>query len=56
VWCATEFSTMRQLRKYFRNEREVERDEIYISSYWKQGRTEDQHKIDKRKDAEEQAK
>ncbi len=54
VWCASEFSTMKKLRKYFRGEREVERDEIYISSYWKYGRTEDQHKIDKRKDAEQQ--
>lgn len=56
IWCASEFSTMRQLRKYFRNEREIERDEIYISSYWKHGRTEDQHKVDKKKDAEQQAK
>ncbi|MBD1557551.1 siderophore-interacting protein [Vibrio sp. S9_S30] len=56
VWCASEFTIMRQLRQYFRNDREVEREAIYISSYWKHGRTEDQHKIDKKKDADQQAK
>ena len=54
VWCACEFDDMRGLRQYFRNERQVERDNIYISSYWKQGVTEDGHKVLKRQDAEEQ--
>ncbi|MCG9577476.1 siderophore-interacting protein [Vibrio tubiashii] len=54
VWCACEFDSMRALRQYFRNEKEVERENIYISSYWKQGVSEDGHKVIKRQDAEEQ--
>ncbi len=52
VWCACEFDLMRALRQYFRNEKEVERENIYISSYWKQGVSEDGHKVIKREDAE----
>ena len=52
VWCACEFDSMRALRQYFRNEKEVERENIYISSYWKQGVSEDGHKVIKREDAE----
>ncbi|MGF1694283.1 siderophore-interacting protein [Vibrio lamellibrachiae] len=54
VWTACEFDSMRELRQYFRNEKEVERENIYISSYWKQGISEDGHKAIKRKDADEQ--
>ncbi|MZI95243.1 siderophore-interacting protein [Vibrio sp. CAIM 722] len=50
VWCACEFDSMRSLRQYFRNEHEIERDYIYISSYWKDGVTEDGHKVIKRDD------
>lgn len=52
VWAACEFSSMRALRTYFTQERDVARDKLYISSYWREGRSEDQHKIDKRKDME----
>lgn len=52
VWCACEFDSMRSLRQYFRNEQQVERENIYISSYWKQGVAEDGHKVIKRQDAE----
>lgn len=52
VWCACEFETMRELRQYFRNEKQVGRERIYISSYWKNGVTEDGHKVIKREDAE----
>ncbi|WP_392339419.1 siderophore-interacting protein [Moritella marina] len=54
VWCACEFSTMRALRQYFRNEKNVDKDNLYISSYWKSGCTEDGHKIAKRNDNEAQ--
>ncbi len=47
-----EFDSMRALRQYFRNEKEVDRENIYISSYWKQGVSEDGHKVIKREDAE----
>ena len=50
VWCACEFSIMRQLREHFRNERPVEPALRYISSYWKLGLSEDQHKAVKRED------
>lgn len=52
VWTACEFHSMRVLRQYFKVEREVAKTHLYISSYWKIDRTEDQHKIDKRNDAQ----
>lgn len=52
IWAACEFSAMRALRKFFKQEKQVQRDELYVSSYWKLGRSEDQHKIDKREDAQ----
>lgn len=51
VWVACEFDAMRALRGYFRNEKEVPKDNIYISSYWKLGVTEDGHKVIKKQDA-----
>ncbi|MEM9783730.1 MAG: siderophore-interacting protein [Pseudomonadota bacterium] len=55
VWTACEFDTMRALRTYYRTERRVGKDRLYLSSYWRAGRTEDQHKIDKSKDAQANA-
>ena len=51
VWTACEFDTMRELRSYYRVEKSVDRRSIYLSSYWRAGRTEDQHKVDKSQDA-----
>lgn len=51
VWAACEFHSMRMLRKYFKLERQIPRDNLYVSSYWKIGSTEDQHKIAKQNDA-----
>ena len=51
VWAACEFDSMRLLREFFCRERQLSRRQIYISSYWKVGRSEDQHKIDKQQDA-----
>lgn len=53
VWCACEFDSMRSLRQYFRNEKDIDREHIYISSYWKNGVSEDGHKVVKRQDAEQ---
>ncbi|WP_043316064.1 siderophore-interacting protein [Microbulbifer sp. HZ11] len=50
VWCACEFSSMRRFRAYFREERATDPKLRYISSYWKYGLSEDQHKIVKRED------
>lgn len=54
VWAACEFSGMRELRRHLREERQVDRRDLYISSYWKLGSSEDQHKRIKRQDSEEQ--
>lgn len=53
VWTACEFDSMRQLRNYFRNEKQVAHENIYISSYWKKGVSEDGHKVIKKQDATE---
>lgn len=52
AWAACEFSAMRALRAYLREERGLGPADLYISSYWKAGVTEEQHKTVKREDAE----
>ena len=52
VWAACEFHSMRALRKYFKHERKCPKDCLYVSSYWKVGSNEDQHKIEKRDDSQ----
>ncbi|GAA5055598.1 siderophore-interacting protein [Erythrobacter westpacificensis] len=52
AWAACEFSSMKQLRAYLRGEHGLGPDSLYISSYWKSGLTEEDHKIAKREDAE----
>lgn len=56
VWVACEFSDMRAIRAWLKDEKSVAHENIYISSYWKKGRSEDQHKIEKRQDSEAYAK
>lgn len=51
VWVACEFSAMRNLRDYLRGERQLGRENLYISSYWKHGSKEDLHRVAKREDA-----
>ncbi|MBN7797313.1 siderophore-interacting protein [Parahaliea mediterranea] len=52
VWSASEFSSMRTLRRLFKQEHAVPKSHLYISSYWKIGRSEDGQKEIKRQDAE----
>ncbi|MCH8529399.1 MAG: siderophore-interacting protein [Saccharospirillum sp.] len=52
VWAACEFQSMRNLRAYFKQERQTPKNHLYVSSYWKMGISEDQHKVVKRQDAE----
>ncbi|AKH42975.1 NADPH-dependent ferric siderophore reductase [Altererythrobacter atlanticus] len=52
AWAASEFLTMQALRSYLREDRDLGRDRLYISSYWKCGLEEDAHKLVKREDAE----
>ena len=53
-WAACEFSSMRKLRDYLRGELGLGAADLYISSYWKHGLVEDEHKQVKRADAEAQ--
>jgi len=52
AWAASEFSAMKALRTYLREERGLGSTDLYISSYWKSGLTEDAHKLAKRDDME----
>ncbi len=51
-WVACEFGGMQKLRDLLRGERSLGSDALYISSYWKLGLIEDEHKRVKREDAE----
>ena len=51
VWAACEFSSMRELKEYFCNDQQLDKTELYISSYWKHGNDEEAHRIAKRTDA-----
>jgi len=52
IWAACEFNTMRALRQYFKQEKNVDKKAVYVSSYWKRGLSEEEHKKVKRTDAE----
>ncbi|CAM3805914.1 siderophore-interacting protein [Parendozoicomonas haliclonae] len=52
AWCACEFSAMRQIRQFLKTDKQLPREKLYISSYWKQGSSEEEHKNVKRLDAE----
>ncbi len=60
VWVASEFDAMRSLRKYFKSTfaekgLSVERGQIYASSYWKAGETDEGNKAAKKRDNAEVA-
>lgn len=52
AWSACEFSSMRRLKAYLHGIRALTRDQLYISSYWKQGSNEEAHKLAKREELE----
>jgi len=52
AWVACEFEAMKLLRQYLRTEQKFGKERLYISSYWKHGLVEDDHKQIKRTDAE----
>ncbi len=52
AWVACEFEAMKLLRQYLRVEQNFGPGRLYISSYWKRGLVEDDHKQIKRVDAE----
>jgi NADPH-dependent ferric siderophore reductase len=47
MWVAGEFHSTRAIRRYLKQERGVQRGELYASSYWHIGLTEDRHKVKK---------
>ena len=55
VWTACEFKTMKKIRQYYREARHVPKSNLYISSYWKKGLTEEAHKVAKKEDAADQS-
>ena len=52
VWAACEFSSMRKLRGFFRQEKQIPTSHLYLSSYWKLGQPDEGHKQAKRLDNE----
>lgn len=54
VWSACEMNSMRPLRDYFLKEKSVPKSQIYISSYWKMGVSDEGHKLAKKQEAEQQ--
>ncbi len=52
AWVACEFEAMKLLRQYLRVEQQLRPERLYISSYWKRGLVEDEHKQVKRADVE----
>ncbi|MFV0574109.1 MAG: siderophore-interacting protein [Vibrio sp.] len=52
IWCACEFSTMKAVRTFCNQHKLIQREKSYFSSYWKQGVTEDGHKVIKHQDSE----
>lgn len=55
AWVACEFEAMKLLREYLRSENDFGKERLYISSYWKRGLIEDEHKDIKRADAKTNA-
>ena len=52
AWVAGEFSASRALRQYFRHAKQLPKDQMYVSCYWKIGETDEGMKAAKRADVE----
>ena len=50
AWVGCEFSSMRNLRDHLQNVRQLKKENLYISSYWKLGSNEESHREAKLKD------
>lgn len=48
AWIAGEFTQALAIRKWLKSQRGMTRDQMYASSYWKIGQTEDGHKVAKK--------
>ncbi len=51
VWVACEFNKMKNLRIFFQKKKNINKNEMYISSYWKLGLDQEEHKLMKKKDS-----
>lgn len=51
VWVACEFKTMKKIRQYLKVDIGIEKSHLYVSSYWKKGNTEEEHKVTKQDDS-----
>ncbi|QDU50713.1 siderophore-interacting protein [Gimesia panareensis] len=51
VWSACEFNSMRNLRRFFKEEKQLPDSHLYLSSYWKIGQSDEGHKQAKRLDS-----
>lgn len=51
IWVACEFNTMKALRNFFQNEKNINKKNMYISSYWKIGIDQEKHKVLKKNDS-----
>lgn len=52
MWVAGEFHTSREIRRYLKFERQVSKQDLYASSYWHIGLSEDRHKQVKAEDVD----
>ena len=50
VWAACEFELMKKLRNFLIKDKKILKENIYISSYWKKGLDQEEHKIIKKED------
>ena len=53
VWVACEFNKMKGLRNFFQKNKKISKNEMYISSYWKLGLDQEEHKLVKKEDSVE---
>ena len=51
VWVACEFNNMKSLRRFFQKEKGIDKQKMYISSYWKVGLDQEEHKEVKKTDS-----
>tara|TARA_B100000989_G_C19470244_1_gene440351 strand:- start:63 stop:815 length:753 start_codon:yes stop_codon:yes gene_type:complete len=50
VWAACEFELMKKLRNFLIKDKKILKENVFISSYWKKGLDQEEHKIVKKKD------
>lgn len=50
AWAACEFKTMKKIRQFLKIDHALPKERLYISSYWKNGLIEEEHKLVKRED------